>query len=90
MKVFILSKLDLKRKTTSPEVQNKKQKTLPTEVTVPLKELFKKDSPTKGRPPITDEVIDVLADLQTKHYVSASQAGDVLKHVVTIGGPNQI
>lgn len=44
-----------------------------------MKELFKKDSPTKGRPPITDEVIDVLADLQSKNYVSASQAGDVLK-----------
>ena len=79
MKVFISTKLDLKRKTASPDKQNKKQKTFPTEVTVPLKEMFKKDSPTKGRPPITDEVIDVLADLQTKHYVSASQAGDVLK-----------
>ena len=44
-----------------------------------MKELFKKASPTKGRPPITDEVIDVLADLQTKNFVSASQVGDVLK-----------
>lgn len=79
MKVKLFSYQVLKRKSTSPEIPNKKQKSIPKEVTVPMKELFKKDSPTKGRPPITDEVIDVLADLQTKNFVSASQVGDVLK-----------
>src|SRR4051812_9166258 len=44
-----------------------------------MKELFSKDSLGKGRPPLSDEVIDALADLQTKNYVSANQVGDVLK-----------
>ena len=74
--------LEFKRKNQLPESPNKKPKSnssSPKEVTVPIKELFKKDSLTKGRPPISDEVIDILADLQSKNYVSACQVGDVLR-----------
>ena len=70
-----------KRKPEGEDSSNKKQKTKtkPSSVTVPMKVLFSKDSPGKGRPPLLDEVIDVLSDLQTKNYVSANQVGDVLK-----------
>ena len=43
-----------------------------------MKELFSKDSPGKGRPPLSDEVIDVLADLQTKNHASANEVGAML------------
>ena len=70
-----------KRKAGNEDLPNKKRKTKkkPDFVTVPMKELFSKDSPGKGRPALSDEVIDVLADLQTKNHVSANQVGDVLK-----------
>jgi hypothetical protein len=76
-----MSYLGDKRKSLVQDSPNKKQKTKkqPSSVTVPMKVLFSKDSPGKGRPPLLDEVIDVLADLQTKNYVSANQVGDVLK-----------
>ena len=61
-----------KRKVESEDLPNKKLKTkkTPDFVTVPRKEVFSKDSPGKGRPALSDEVIDVLADLQTKNHVS--------------------
>jgi hypothetical protein len=69
-----------KRKNEGETPPNKKQKTKkkPEFVTVPLKELFSKDSPGKGRPALSDEVIDILADLQTKNHTSANQAGEIL------------
>ena len=69
-----------KRKTEGEGSPNKRQKrkNKPNFVTVPLKELFSKDSPGKGRPPLSDEVIDVLTDLQTKNHVSANQVGETL------------
>src|SRR3989338_8360284 len=36
-------------------------------------------SPTKRRPSIAADVVDILSDLQTKNYVSANQVGDVLR-----------
>jgi hypothetical protein len=66
-----------KRKIEGKDYPKKKQKTekKPSSITVPMKVLFSKDSPGRGRPPLLDEVIDVLADLQTKNYVSANQVG---------------
>jgi len=69
-----------KRKVENEDLPNKKRKTKKKSdfVTVPMKELFSKDSPGKGRPALSDEVIDVLADLQTKNHVSANQAGEIV------------
>jgi len=67
-----------KRKVENENLPNKKRKTKKKSdfVTVPMNELFSKDSPGKGRPALSDEVIDVLADLQSKNHVSANQAGE--------------
>ena len=66
----------IKRKNSEQDLPIKKRK--PSFITVPMKKLFSKDySPGKGRPPLSDEVIDVLADLQTKAHVSANQAGEI-------------
>ena len=53
--------------------------TLSDKIIFKKKIFFEKDSPTKGRPSIASDVVDILSDLQTKNYVSANQVGDVLR-----------
>ena len=67
-----------KRKNDGESPPNKKQKTKkkPEFVTVPLKQLFSKDSPGKGRPALSDDVMDVLADLQTKNHARIDRQKD--------------
>ena len=45
--------------------KKRKSATLPDEIIVKKKKLFEKDSPTKGRPSIAVDVVDILSDLQT-------------------------
>jgi hypothetical protein len=53
--------------------------TLTDEIIIKKKKLFEKDSPTKRRPSIAADVVDILSDLQIKNYVSANQVRDVLR-----------
>ena len=46
--------------------KKRKSATLPEEIIFKKKKFFEKDSPTKGRPSVAADVIDILVDLQTK------------------------
>ena len=59
--------------------RKRKSATLPEEIIFKKKNFFEKDSPTKGRPSVAADVVDILSDLLTKNYVSANQVGDVLR-----------
>jgi hypothetical protein len=62
---------------TSNTRKNSKSQSISMLIT-PLKK-FEKDNKKKGRPSISADAIDVLADLQSKCHVSATQSGPVVQ-----------